>query len=228
MTQVAEPAKPFVPHTLGWKDKLSVQLLYYLIRGLFLTLRLRFEDRSGQISGGTQPLIFCTWHNRLALAALAYERYFLRHRPEASMAALISASRDGGVLAYLVEQFGVRPVRGSSSRRGRQALLEATTWVENGAHITITPDGPRGPCYSIQEGVVALAQLTGAPIVPVSNYVRWKFCLKSWDRFQIPLPFARCEIRVGPPIIVPRNASAEEREKLRLELRRRMEAITRD
>ena len=228
MTEVSVPSPVFVPHRLKWKERVAVRFLYFLVRALFLTLRLRFEDRSGQIRGGSGPLIFCTWHNRLALAMLAYERYFLKLRSDGAMAALISASRDGGVLAHIVELFGVQPVRGSSSRRGRQALLEATTLVESGCHVTITPDGPRGPCYSIQEGVIALAQLTGAPIIPVSNHVSWKFTLKSWDRFQVPLPFAKCEIRVGPPILVPRDATAEAREKLRLELRRRMDAITRD
>jgi lysophospholipid acyltransferase (LPLAT)-like uncharacterized protein len=228
MTGGEKPAPAFVPQPLSWKEKLAVRLLYFLIRGLFLTLRVRFEDRSGQIKGGGGPLIFCTWHNRLILGVYGYKRYFRRHRADGAMAALISASRDGGMLAEIFTQFGLRPVRGSSSRRGRQALLEATTWVEQKNHITITPDGPRGPRYSIHEGVIALAQLTGAPVVPFSSHVRWKLELKSWDRFQIPLPFAKCVIHVGPPVFVPRNAGAEERERWRIELRRRMDAITRD
>ena len=83
------------------------------------------------------------------------------------MAALVSASKDGGFLSGILELFGVQPVRGSSSRRGPQALLELTTWAERGHDLTITPDGPRGPCYQVQDGVMSLAQLTGLPIVPV-------------------------------------------------------------
>jgi lysophospholipid acyltransferase (LPLAT)-like uncharacterized protein len=226
MTQ--SPAPTVAPKSLGRKERLALGFLYCLIRGLFLTLRLRFEDRSGQIRGGSGPLIFCVWHNRLALTVLAYERYFLKYRPGSKMTAMISASRDGGVVAYIFGRFGVQSVRGSSSRRGRQALLEATKLVSEGSHIAITPDGPRGPCYSIQDGIIGLAQITGAPILPVSNHVRWKVSLKSWDRFQIPLPFARCDIALGPPIFVPRDASTEDREKLRIELRKRMDAITRD
>jgi lysophospholipid acyltransferase (LPLAT)-like uncharacterized protein len=64
--------------------------------------------------------------------------------------------------------FGVQPVRGSTSRRGPQALLELTTWAERGYDLTITPDGPRGPCYQVQEGVMSLAQVTGLPMVPVA------------------------------------------------------------
>ncbi len=219
---------PVIPRPLNWKERALVRAAYLLIRSLFLTLRLTFDDQSGRIKGAKGPLIFCTWHNRMALTLLGYERYLVKHRTDRDIAALISASRDGGFLARLFELFGVQPVRGSSSRRGRQALLEAVSWVEKGGHIAITPDGPRGPCYSIQDGIIGLAQLTGAPILPVSNHVRWKWCFKSWDRFQIPLPFARCDIKVGPALLVPRDATAEDREKIREELRRRMDAITRD
>jgi lysophospholipid acyltransferase (LPLAT)-like uncharacterized protein len=228
MTASEAPRAAVKPRSLNWKEKTLIGVLYFLIRLNFLTLRLRFTDRSGQIKGGSGPLIFCIWHNRLALTVLAYERYFLKFRKDTNLAALISASRDGGVLAFLVEKFGIQPVRGSSSRRGAQALLEATSYIEKGYHMAITPDGPRGPCYSIQDGIIALAQLTGAPIIPVSNVVPWKTTLRSWDRFQIPLPFARCDVRIGPPIFVPRDASAQERERLRQELRRRMDNITED
>ena len=85
------------------------------------------------------------------------------------MAAMVSASKDGGFLASILECFGVQPVRGSSSRRGPQALLELTGWAERGYDLAITPDGPRGPRYVVQEGIIALAQVTGLPIVPASS-----------------------------------------------------------
>ena len=71
------------------------------------------------------------------------------------------------------------------------------SWAERGCDLAITPDGPRGPRYVLADGVITLAQITGLPLVPVSYHLNWKVCLKSWDRFQIPLPFARCDIRVG-------------------------------
>jgi lysophospholipid acyltransferase (LPLAT)-like uncharacterized protein len=144
------------------------------------------------------------------------------------MAGMVSASRDGALLARILELFGVEPVRGSTSRRGPQALRELTTWGERGYDLAITPDGPRGPCYVVQDGVMALAQLTGLPIVPVSYHLNWKFRPKSWDRFQVPLPFARCEVTIGEAVRVPRAASETERERLRQELEQTMKAITRD
>jgi hypothetical protein len=141
---------------------------------------------------------------------------------------MVSASRDGGMLARILDHFGVQPVRGSSSRRGAQALLELTSWAERGCDLAITPDGPRGPRYRVQDGAIALAQLTGLPVVPVTYHLSWKYCLRSWDRFQVPLPFARCEWQLGNVIRVPREVTDAEREVLRQELEKAMLGITRD
>jgi lysophospholipid acyltransferase (LPLAT)-like uncharacterized protein len=144
------------------------------------------------------------------------------------LAALVSASKDGGFLAAILERFGVQPVRGSSSRRGAQALLELTSWADRGYNLAITPDGPRGPRYQVQPGAISLAQVTGLPIVPVSYSLGAKIRLKSWDQFQIPLPFSRCTMVFEKPIWVERGASDEEREQLRLELEHRLRGITID
>jgi lysophospholipid acyltransferase (LPLAT)-like uncharacterized protein len=141
---------------------------------------------------------------------------------------MVSASKDGAFLAAILERFKVQPVRGSSSRRGPQALLELTTWAERGYDLAITPDGPRGPCYVVQEGIMSLARITGLPILPASYYLSWKYRPKSWDRFQIPLPFARCDIRVAKPIRVPRDVSDAEREKIRLELENTLKELSTD
>jgi lysophospholipid acyltransferase (LPLAT)-like uncharacterized protein len=144
------------------------------------------------------------------------------------MAAMVSASKDGAFLAAILECFKVQPVRGSSSRRGPQALLELTTWSERGYDLAITPDGPRGPCYVVQEGIMSLAQLTGLPIMPVSYHLTWKIQVKSWDRFQIPLPFSRCEMFFEKPVRVSREASDTEREALRQQLELTLKEISRD
>ncbi len=146
----------------------------------------------------------------------------------AGLVALISASHDGGVLARTLQYFDVESVRGSSSRRGPQALLELTSWTERGYSVAITPDGPRGPCYRISEGAVGLAQLSELPIVPISAWVRWKLRTKSWDRFQIPLPFARCEVRFGAPLHLGRNATEAERARTAEQLKARLDELTQD
>jgi len=211
-------------------QRLVATLIFVSIRSLAATLRVRVEDDSGQLSGGAtaDPVIFTIWHNRLALALVIYNRYVLQHHPQRRLAAMVSASRDGAMLARALELFGVQPVRGSTSRRGPQALRELTTWGAQGYDLAITPDGPRGPCYVVQSGVVSVAQLTGLPIVPVSYHLNRKTRLKSWDRFQIPWPFARCTIRVGDVLRVPRDATEADRDQLRQELEAQMRAITDD
>ena len=227
------PAPPksgvVIPHRARWQQRLMARLIWLFVHGLAATIRFRMDDRSGYFSGAPkEAIIFAIWHNRLGLALTLYERYVRRAQPNRKLAGLISASRDGGLLACLVEMFRMQPVRGSSSRRGAQALRELIGWGERGYDLAITPDGPRGPCYTVRDGVVAAAQLTGLPIVPASYRLNWKIRLKSWDRFQIPLPFARCDITTGRVIRVPREATEVERETVRQELEAEMRAITQD
>ena len=138
-----------------------------ILRLLFLTLRLALEDRAGLSKNVPRtPVIICFWHNRILGITLT----FLRHYPgkaRKGVTVLTSASRDGEILAQLVGQFGMRVVRGSSSRRGSRALLELVDKVRKGRDIAITPDGPRKPRYSLGPGAIALAQLTATPIVPM-------------------------------------------------------------
>jgi lysophospholipid acyltransferase (LPLAT)-like uncharacterized protein len=218
-----------VPNAPRWHQRLGAWLVFLLVRTVSATLRYQWTDRSGYFEGGSAaPAIYCVWHNRLALCLVPYFGYVKKHNHTPGMAAIVSASRDGGFLAAILECFGVQPVRGSSSRRGSQALLELTSWAERGYDLAITPDGPRGPCYVVQQGVMGLAQVTGFPIVPVSYSLGWKLRPKSWDRFQIPLPFSRCEMVFGKPVRVPREASDADREALRQQLERTLKEISQD
>jgi hypothetical protein len=218
-----------VPHPPKWHQRLAARVVYFVAHSMAATLRFKLNDKSGYFSHVPQEkLIFAIWHNRLSLALILYRKYVARRDRNRKLVALVSASRDGGFLARILELFGVQPIRGSSSRRGAQALLEMVSWGQRGHDLAITPDGPRGPCYEVQEGVISTAQLTGLPIVPVSFRLNWKIRINSWDKFQIPLPFARCEITVGKIIRVPRESSDAEREELRKELETEMRAITKD
>lgn len=218
-----------VPNSLPWSGRLGAALIYALVRTVAATIRFRWSDLSGSLASSPQTqLIFCCWHNRLALSLMMYHHYIKQRAPSRRLAALVSASKDGALLARVLEWFGAQPVRGSTSRRGPQALLELTSWAEQGFDLAITPDGPRGPRYLVQEGIISLAQLTGLPIIPVSYYLAWKKCLRSWDRFQLPLPLTRCEVVIGAPIWVPRDTAESQREVLRQQVEQAMKSITRD
>ncbi|MEI8291813.1 MAG: lysophospholipid acyltransferase family protein [Verrucomicrobiota bacterium] len=218
-----------IPHAPKWHQRLGAFAIFISLRALLATVHCRLRNPSEFLApNAPTPVIFCIWHNRLASCIKVLDVHRRPHNAGAGMAALVSASKDGAFLSRILQWFRVQPVRGSSSRRGAQAMLEMTTWSERGYDLTITPDGPRGPCYEIQDGITSLAQLTGLPIVPVSFNLNWKICVKSWDKFQIPLPFARCEVCVGKAIRVPPNASDAEREELRRQLEAELRAITRD
>lgn len=235
---VAQPMSPspkpqrsgvVIPHKPKWHQRLAARLIYLFARAVSATIRYEWRDETGVLKGGDgRRVIFCIWHNRLALCLEIYRLYLSTIAREPRMAAMVSASKDGGLLARVLELYEVQPARGSTSRRGRQALLELITWAERGYDLAITPDGPRGPCYVVQDGVITLAQVTGLPVVPVSYSLSWKIRVKSWDRFQIPLPFARCVMRLAAPVVVPREVTDEEREALRREVEARLRAVTVD
>jgi lysophospholipid acyltransferase (LPLAT)-like uncharacterized protein len=193
----------------GW----LMRILVVLIGG---SLHWRVEDPAGVLGHMLKrPVIFATWHNRLFLAPYLLKRFWRGRR----VAVMVSASKDGERLADVLRRFDLICVRGSSSRRGKEALRELTRLVEEGYDAGITPDGPRGPKCVVQDGVISLAQLTGAPIVPVSYKATRKIIFKkAWDNFIVPVPFARLTLRVAPPLTVAPDASDAERERKRLEL----------
>jgi len=217
-----------VPHAPKWYQRLAAFVIWAVVNLIEATIFYRVEDPNGFLKRqDMRQTIFCIWHNRLALCVKIY-RKFRRHAGAAGLAGMVSASKDGALLSAIFMRFGVQPVRGSSSRRGAQALMELNTWAERGYDLAITPDGPRGPCYVLADGPIVLAQITGLPLVTASYHLNWKIRVKSWDRFQIPLPFARCVVRVGKVFHVPRELTEAEREKIRQEVEAEMRAITRD
>ncbi len=231
----ASPSKPrkaggpVVPHELDWKGRLAVRTGCLFARLLNATIRYELQDPHGSMAyAQSNQIIGATWHNRLSVCLMVYHRFIAMGRPERRLAAVVSASRDGGLLSGVLENFDVQPVRGSSSRRGAQAILEMTTWAAKGLDLAITPDGPRGPRYKVQDGVAALAQLTGLPIVPIVYEIRWKKCLRSWDRFQIPLPGSRCIVQAGKLVRVPPDLDEAQRDTYRQQIEQEMLAITVD
>ena len=224
----APTSGPVVPAQVRWHGKLAGLIAYGATCALASTIRWSWEDRSGVLAPDHhQPVIYAAWHNRILLSPHIF-RYITRGKPERRLGTLVSASRDGGLIAYVLELFHAIPARGSSSRRGAQALRDLLRLTRRGCDIAITPDGPRGPRYHVQEGILVLAQFSGLPIVPMAYHLPRKKSLGSWDGFQIPLPFSRCHVTFDEPILVPRDISTEEFERLRAHLEARLRAITRD
>jgi len=188
-----------------------------ILKTLFLTLRLRIEDRSGVLKEDAgSPVIVCFWHNRILGITFAFDRIYPKKR--AGVTVLTSPSKDGEILAQLVGAFGMKAVRGSSSRRGSRALLELVKLIRGGRDIAITPDGPRGPRYSLGPGIILLAQTTGARIVPAHASFSRCVRMKTWDGFIIPLPFSKVSVTIGEALAIPAELTAEEFEVKRKNL----------
>ena len=179
------------------------------------TLRYEVEDHAGVVG---QPVkesyIGALWHNRLLLIGLVLKR-FVPQRPNTF---LVSASRDGALLAEMMRQLGFDAVRGSSSRLGASAALHLTDVLASGRDIGITPDGPRGPVYELGPGIIFLAQKTGAPIVPVDIAYSSCWRLNTWDRFIVPRPFAKARVIFGSLHRVRSTGTPEEFEAERKRL----------
>lgn len=214
-----------IPNKASLVQRVVGMGLYALLRLLRFTWRINFSDPHGVIEASRdKPFILCVWHNRLVFGMYAYSNN-IKPISGRRMAAMVSASKDGALLVEIMKAFDMKPVRGSTSRRGRQALLELSRKIKSGLHLGITPDGPRGPSYEIQDGILALSQVTGLPIVPLGSSANRKYRFNSWDRFQLPMPFARCDVVYGSPLQVPRQLDDAQRTALREELKSRMDAI---
>ncbi len=197
-----------------------------LARLVFATIRLRITDRSGFLATPPDgPRIIVFWHNRITAIAAGFLRiYPHRHPTRKGVSVLTSPSKDGDILAGVMANLGMGSVRGSSSRRGSAAIRELTTLLESGVDLAITPDGPRGPKYSLGPGAVFLSQKTGVPIIPIHARYHRAIRLKTWDNFAIPLPFSRIDIIMDPSLMIDPEATDLESERLRLETLLREEA----
>jgi lysophospholipid acyltransferase (LPLAT)-like uncharacterized protein len=160
-------------------------------------------------------VIYAFWHNRLFLMPCIY-----RGRKSA---VLISRHRDGEIISRTMGHFGFTSVRGSSTRGGASALRQMPRLVREGRDLAITPDGPRGPAYRVQPGVILTARLSGRPVLPVTFASDRFFSFNSWDRFQVPKPLSRGVFVWGEPLTVKRSDDLEQK---RQELEDSLNGIT--
>ena len=199
----------------SWRARGLIMLGLGLYRLWARTLRLQVEDPNNAVAFvRNQPVIFAIWHNRLLMLPRVFDPCF----PTRQSFGLISASRDGDLVSILIERSGYGTIRGSSSRKGVSALRQLVDTLAGGSNVLFTPDGPRGPVYEASQGVVFLAQKTGAPVVPI--HMEYSSCwrLKSWDRFIVPRPFARLRAIFGMPLRIAETQTPEEFEAERMRL----------
>ena len=200
----------------GWRARWLIAFGYRLLQIWARTLRFTIEDHASVVGAPpNERYIGALWHNRLLLLPFVLKRFL----PERRGAALISASRDGALLADLVERFDFEVVRGSTSRQGASAIRQLAEIIARGKDVVITPDGPRGPAYELGQGIVYLAQQSGAAVVPINLEYSGSWRVKSWDRFILPRPFSRVRVIFGAPHRVAQTSTEAdfERERTRLQ-----------
>ncbi|MEQ1764933.1 MAG: lysophospholipid acyltransferase family protein [Pyrinomonadaceae bacterium] len=191
----------------SFKDRMTIRvadLAFYLaIRLIGPTLRIEAENESRYheiIDAGHQPII-ALWHDRIFAGV-----WYLRDR---GLTVLTSKSKDGEYIARFLTRFGFGAIRGSSSRGGVRGLVEMIRRMREGIPMAFTVDGPRGPRYVVKSGPIMLAKKTGNPILPFVIECSSYWHIKSWDRLQIPRPFARAKVIYAEPILVPNGGDGE-------------------
>ena len=168
------------------------------------------------------PVIFAMWHNR-PFYLMYYHVNTLRNKLQIPQVVLVSESRDGQFIANNLKMWGVKSVRGSSTRGAKKALKEMFGFLRKKVSVVVTPDGPLGPAYEFKLGVLGLSQLSSAPIVPITWYADKYWALGTWDKFMIPKPFSRIAVQIGEPIYIDKKIKDEALlEEKRLEVQKKM------
>jgi len=204
---------------------LTAPILVALVRLMWWTYRFEIHGGDGvneHVASG-QPMVLAFWHESLFmmpwyLSGLA--------RRGVGVTYLVSPSMDGEYAVRLLGVVGGRAVRGSATRSGTKAIrgLYRVIVKESGSPV-VAVDGPRGPRRSCKKGPVVLAQLSGAPVVPLAAAAQRASRLRTWDRLAIPLPFSRVTIEVGAPVEIPKTLDDDQVEGYRLDLEERIEAL---
>jgi lysophospholipid acyltransferase (LPLAT)-like uncharacterized protein len=175
---------PFFASIIGW--------FYISLVGTTSRLLARDHPEFTSLDDSGGPFVYVFWHR--VQFFLAYP-----HRRE-NLAILVSLSRDGELIARTLHRFGLATIRGSSSHGGIQALSDMIETLKNGMRVAVTPDGPRGPLWTVHPGAALAALKTDLPIVPVACAARRALVFKSWDEYIVPLPFNRIGLVHGKPL----------------------------
>jgi len=183
------------PQYNDWKHALVSAFAYYYTLFLGWTTRVYwFKTPASEELEKTGRVIYAIWHNQQLFLLYPYRKR--------KVAALISQSSDGEYIARCLPKFGMLAVRGSTTRGGTRALIKLLQATREGYCPMLTPDGPRGPVYKVQPGILFLAKKTGWPIIPVGTALSHKIKVHSWDRMRVPLPFGKTAFYYGQAIYV--------------------------
>jgi lysophospholipid acyltransferase (LPLAT)-like uncharacterized protein len=199
-----------------WAYRMGMPIALGLVRFLWWSYRIERvigDDRLTTALRESGAVIPCMWHQHMMLAV----RYLLNKRAAGmKLGFMISPSVDGEAGAMAAQRIGAYVVRGSSSHTGARALRDFyMAVVKENISLLVTPDGPRGPRYDAKPGVLLIGQLSGKPVVPIAYAASRVFKFPVWDRFILPLPFARIVLTIGEPMRIPKVMNPDDLEAQR-------------
>lgn len=207
--------RPPVQQALAW-------FAAWYIRFVFKTTRWQrqgWEIPERYIKEG-KGFITCFWHNRLLMGCFGWPGHGIEGSKQFHM--LISSHADGQLIAKTVAYHGIKTIAGSTNRGGGQALRAMVRLLKQGHTVGITPDGPRGPCYSVSEGILGVAKLAAVDILPFTYSTNHCIILKTWDNFRLALPFGKGVLAWGQPFkrdeTQPLNQQSHSLRQMMLEL----------
>lgn len=216
--------RPLKKRILDWLAMhVGVPLAYLLFRVINLTGKRVVEDK-GMFESIVQGkrYVYAFWHCDSFHVCSETGRF----APYGKLIIMASQSRDGALMVRFLEKLGTSFVRGSTSRGGMKALLKLIRAVKTENFGGLAVDAPRGPRLRLNtSGILLLSQRTGLPIVPVAANVDRKWVFSSWDRTELPKPFATTHLVYGEPFEVPADADADQIEILRQELESRLHTL---
>ena len=196
------------------------RLVYAYVRLLRASMRLDYRNREvldrAREEHGQYILAF--WHSRLLLMRFVYFGD--------KVATLSSTHRDSEMLGRVLTRLGVTRALGSSTRGGLSGMRQLLRLVRDGYDLALTPDGPRGPRRRVKPGVIATAAHSGKPVIPVAFAASRGRRVGSWDRTLLPYPFGRGVYLYGEPMLVPRDGSKDDFERLRKRLEENLDTLT--
>jgi hypothetical protein len=197
--------------------------IHCYVRLVYRTNRWTVEngERPRRLLAGGRPFIGAFWHGRMLMIPMGWQRM-------APMHMLISAHRDGRIIADAVAYFGIAAIAGSTRRGGSAALRTMLKKLKDGDCVAITPDGPRGPAMTASAGIVNVARLAQVPIVPITYATSRRRIARTWDRFHIALPFGRGVFLWGEPIEVAADLDETQLEEARRLIEERMVEMVRE
>jgi len=175
-----------------FKVNILPYLLYFLVKFIYFTNKKVFHHSKIK---SDEAFIFVAWHGDL----LSQPTNYFKFRPNGNVKAMISHNKDGEIIAKIYSLLGTGLIRGSSSKGAAKALISTIKEIKKGSDVALTPDGPRGPRYSVADGVVAIAKKSNAKIIVLNSKPSKYWQFKSWDKFVLPKPFGKIDFYVSEP-----------------------------